>query len=64
MCYIGLCQMFIGVLVTEKYVQICTWELELRNEDIIIIGWELFLNGNNFSNFSLGFVCLQMRFHL
>ena len=60
----GLCQLFAGVLVTEKYGQICTGELELRNEDIIIVGGELFLRGNDFSNFSPWFACLQPRFHL
>ena len=46
--------MFTGVLATEKCGQIFTWELELRNENIMIIGGELFLRGNDFSNFSSG----------
>ena len=55
-------QIFNGVLVTEKHGQSFTWELELRNEDIMIISAELFLRGNNFSNFFPGFACLQPRF--
>ena len=47
----------------ERYGQIFTGEFELRYEDIIIIGGELFLRGNNLSNFSPGCACLQTRFH-
>ena len=50
--------MFTGVLVTEKYDQILTGELE----DSVIMQ-EPFLLGNNFSNFQ-GFACLKPRFHL
>ena len=56
-------QMFTGVLVTKKYVQIFSGELELCNEDIIIIGGELFLCGNDFSDFSPGFACVKLRFN-
>ena len=57
-------QMFTRVLVTQKFGQIFTEELELGNEDSIIIGGELFLLGNNFSKFSPRFACLQLRFDL
>ena len=50
--------------MTEGYGEILSGELELCNEDSIIIGGELFLRENNFSNFSPGFACLLPRFHL
>ena len=48
-------QMFTGVIVTNKFGQIFTGELELRNEDIIIIGGEPFLRGNNFPKYCFWF---------
>ena len=36
----------------------------MKNEDNIIIGGELFPRGNNFSSFSPGFACSQLKFHL
>ena len=44
--------------------EIFSGELEFCNEDSMIIGGELFLHENNFSNFSPGFACLLLRLHL
>ena len=43
--------------MAENYGQIFTGELELCSEDSIIISGELFLAGNNFSNFLRGSPC-------
>ena len=50
--------------MTEGYGEIFSGELKFCNEDNIIIGGELLLRENNFSNFSPGFACLLPRFHL
>ena len=48
----------------EKYGQIFAGKPELCKDDRIIIGRELFLRGNNFSNFSPGFAYLLPMLHL
>ena len=40
-------QIFTGVVVTEKYGQVFSGELELSNEEGIITGGELFQRGTN-----------------
>ena len=52
------------VVVTEKYGQIFTVGLESCSENSKIVSGELFLGGDNFSNFSPGLVCLLSRLHL
>ena len=56
--------MFTEVAVAKKFGQIYTVELELCNADSIIIGGELSLRGDDFSNFSPGFACLLPRLHV
>ena len=53
--------MLTGVLVTEKYGQIFTGELELCSEDSVNICRELFLCGNIFSIFSSNLIEIEFE---